>query len=129
MNTFQTVNHVEKARNAWGDSLPDWVLALAEDATKNQSQSVTAKKIGYSVTAVSNIIGNKYTADTGPIEAAVRAKLMCEEIDCPEVGPMPLARCHEWRARCANVFQPLSSTHLTMRKACAACKHNGGSDA
>jgi hypothetical protein len=122
------MSFVTKAHNCWGDALPDWVLALAEAADAS-SQNKVATQIGRSSAAISNVIGNKYPADTAPIEAVVRATLMAENINCPEVGPMPLAQCHEWRARCANDFQPLSSVHRTMRKACAACKHNGGSDA
>lgn len=121
------MSHATKALDAWGDALPDWVRALAEEADRT-SQNLVAKAIGYSAATVSNIIGNKYAADTTALENQVRASLMAETIACPEVGEMSLAHCLDWRRRAAGEFQPLGSVHRTMRRACKHCPQNGGTN-
>lgn len=123
------MSHIAKATAAWGDALPDWVRALAEEADRT-SQNAVAKRVGYSPAAVSNIIGGTYAArDTSAMESQVRANVMAAIIDCPEVGEMPLSQCLVWRKRAAGEFQPLGSVHRVMRAACKSCPLNGGDHA
>lgn len=122
--------HLEKAVIAWGDALPDWVRALAERADELASQKLVAEEVGYSISAISTIIGNTYTArDTTALEMAVRATVMAETVTCPVFGETSLAQCLDWRKRAAQPFRALSSLHVQMREACAACPRNGGSNA
>ncbi len=121
------MSHIDKAIAAWGDTLPDWVRALAEEADRT-SQNIVAKAIGYSASAVSATIGNTYAAkDTKPLEQAVRASVMRAVVACPECGDMALDLCLGWRKRAAEPFAPLGSLHRVMRRACQLCPHNGGS--
>lgn len=120
------MSHIDKALAAWGDALPDWVRALAEEADRT-SQNVVARLVGYSASAISATIGGTYAAkDTKPLEQAVRAKLMRAAVACPECGGMPLDQCLVWRKRAAGDFVPLGSLHRMMRRACQSCPHNGG---
>ncbi|MBM2032402.1 hypothetical protein JQW49_14265 [Sulfitobacter pseudonitzschiae] len=50
---------VEIAQKAWGDELPDWVLALAE-ACARTSQNRVAEDLGRSASLVSNVLRRKY---------------------------------------------------------------------
>lgn len=121
------MNHLDKALAAWGDALPDWVRALAEEADRT-SQNIVAKAIGYSASAVSATIGNTYAAkDTKPLEQAVRAWVMRAVVTCPAADELPLSQCLEWRARAAQPPAPLGSLHRVMRRACQSCPRNGGS--
>lgn len=118
--------HREKAAETWGGALPDWVGALAERADET-SLSVVAREVGYSKSAVSNVIGNKYgAADTSAFEEAVRASIMRETVACPVFGETSLAQCLEWRQHAARPARTISSLHIQMRVACAACPKTGG---
>lgn len=120
--------HLKKAMAAWGAALPDWVRALAERADET-SQSIVAREVGYSTTAISTIIGNTYAArDTSAFEEAVRASVMREAIICPVFGETSLAQCVEWRQHASRPPRTISSLHVQMRVACKACLKNGGSD-
>ncbi len=44
--------------DAWGDTLPDWVRALAE-ACEASSQNKVAQQLGYSGALVSNVLRNR----------------------------------------------------------------------
>lgn len=118
------MSHVEKARDAWGEALPAWVAVLAERCEAS-SQGKTAKEVGYSASAISYVIGNRYTGDLAAVEQAVRATLMAAELDCPELGAMALSQCLEWRER-AKTFQATSSLRRVMYRACRACSVNTG---
>ncbi|MBC7168709.1 hypothetical protein [Phenylobacterium sp.] len=118
------MSHETKARTAWGEELPDWVLVLAQEADRT-SQGKAAAKVGYSPATVSYVLGNRYTGDLGAVSAKVEAALMNGKITCPEMGEMSLAQCLEWRDR-AGTFAPTSSLRRVMFEACNACPHHGG---
>lgn len=73
---------VERAKAAWGGSLPDWLCALAEEATRTTAKAAAAR-VGYSGAVISTVFSNTYRAPLDPIEAAVRAALMRDVIRCP----------------------------------------------
>lgn len=118
---------VARARAAWGEPLPDWIkiLALAADQS---SQSAVAKRLGKSGAAVSQILANKYHADTGAIERVVRGVLMGVTVECPVAGEISIAVCS------ANQQQPFSTANrqsVRLHRACPQCPHfqYGGKDA
>lgn len=92
---------IDKAKIAWGDTLPVWVRCLAEAADKSSMSSIS-RKLGLSVTVISQGINNKYGADgKGNIQtliSAVETYLMEAEIRCPAMGEMMLKSiCEEWQ--------------------------------
>lgn len=116
---------LDKARAAWGDDLPDWVEALASACDKS-TQAGTARRIGYSPATVSCVLVRRYAGDTAAVERAVRATILAETADCPELGEIALADCLEWRRRSGD-FAATSGLRTRMFAACRACpKHGGG---
>lgn len=109
----------EKAREAWGDPLPDWIEALARacDAT---SQNQAAQKLERSAALVSQVLGRKYPGDLALIEDLVRGVFLKETETCPVLGEIGRQTCRKWRARAAR-FQNVNSQYVTMFRACNAC--------
>lgn len=118
----------EKAKDAWG-VVPDWVLELAELADRSRLRGA-ATAIGYSVTAVSNVINNKYGAgDIDRIEQVTRGALMGVTVECPMLGPISRKVCLDWQVK---PWAPTSSYRMQMYRAChggcANFRHKGGPD-
>lgn len=111
------VDHLAKARNAWGESIPEWIMILAE-ACNRSSQSAVAKELSYSGSAISLVIGNAYNGDLGRIEQMVRGALMAETVRCPILGEMQRNVCQDWQKK---PFATTSSHRIRMHQAC-----NGG---
>lgn len=109
------VDHVAKAKLAWGGYAPEWILILAE-ACSRSSQSAVAKDLGYSGSAISLVLGNKYqNGDLGRIEQMVRGALMAETIVCPIMGEMARDVCASWQKK---PFATTSSHRVRMYQAC-----------
>ena len=103
------------ARAAWGDDLPDWVLALAEEATRITGVAV-AKKIGYAGAVVTQIVRRKYPGDMGRVEAKVRGALMGATVVCPILGEIGRDRCLDEQKK------PNSATSSIRSKLYRACR-------
>lgn len=111
------VDHLAKAHAAWGASIPEWIITLAEACCRS-SQSAVAKELGYSGSAISLVIGNKYNGDLVSIEQMVRGALMAETVRCPILGELPRNVCQSWQKK---PFATTSSHRIRMHQAC-----NGG---
>ncbi|MCW1842270.1 transcriptional regulator [Prosthecomicrobium hirschii] len=116
-----TVDYVEKARAAWGD-LPDWVLALAEEATRAGAAG-TAKRLQYSPSVVSQVLARKYGVhgkggDLETFEAVVRGALMGSTVECPVLGEIGRDQCRREQSR---PFTASNSTRARLRRACRTC--------
>lgn len=85
-------NYVEKARQAWGDPLPDWVLALAEEADRVTAIKI-AKRLGYSNAVISYVLSNKYPGDVEGVGEKVRGALLGATVMCPVFGEMARDYC------------------------------------
>lgn len=88
------VDFVGNARTAWGEALPDWVLALAEEANRT-SGSDAAKRIGYSGAVVTQVCRANYRGDLDKVEGKVRGALLGAEVECPVLGAIGRDRCFE----------------------------------
>ncbi|BBF92394.1 transcriptional regulator [Blastochloris tepida] len=118
----------DKARAAWGDDLPDWVLALAEDADMS-TQAATAKRIGRSGSLVSTVISRSYAGNLSDIEARVRGALMGATVFCRGLGD-EIGR-DQCRREQSTPFVPTNSSRAALRRACRGCPHariKGGSE-
>ncbi|SNS38690.1 hypothetical protein SAMN06265365_1602 [Tistlia consotensis] len=119
---------IDRARSAWGEELPAWLLALARacDAT---SQARAAEAIGYSPAVVSTVLKGRYAGDLTRVEAAVRGAFMAEVVACPVLGEIPTQRC---LAEQRKPFTPSNHERVRLYRACrSACPHSkiGGSHA
>jgi len=118
---------INTAREFWDEGLPDWVAALAE-ACDRESQNKVARQMGRSASLVSNILRNRYPADTSIIEDIVRGTFMSENVDCPVLGEIGKQVCRKWRSK-ARQFENVNSQQVTMYRACNRCPlHNGDND-
>ncbi len=93
----------------------DWIIVLRE-ACERASQSVVARKLGYSPSTINRVLRGAYAGDISRIEQAVRGALMGATVDCPIVGEIPRHRC------LANQRQPWAATNPTRVQLYRACR-------
>jgi hypothetical protein len=115
------------AVSAWGDTPPDWIIALA-DACNASSQNQVAKKIGRSAALISTVLRCKYEGDMAAVEDRIRGALMRQTTDCPALGEIELHVCHDWRVR-SRRFAGNNALNVTMYRACARCPRNRKAEA
>jgi hypothetical protein len=108
------VDFVAIARAAWGDALPDFVLALAEEATATAGTRAAAR-IGYSPAVVTHVIRNHYTGDMERVAGKVRGALMGENVTCPVLGEIGRNRCLDEQRK---PFTATSSIRSKLYRAC-----------
>lgn len=106
----------ETARAAWGQLIPDWVEALAQEATRTSGVEV-AKRIGYSAAVVSHVLRNAYRGDLERVEAKVRGALMGATVMCPVLGEIGRDRCLDEQKK---PFNASSSIRSRLYRACRA---------
>lgn len=92
MSKRQKTDFTAKLAACQGTDAPDWIVVLAEEASRTSATAV-AKRIGYSASAVSSLISGKYPGDIGKIEAKVRGALMGATVECPVLGELTRDRC------------------------------------
>ncbi|MBA5777444.1 transcriptional regulator [Stappia sp. F7233] len=123
-------DNVAKARLAWGATIPEWIIVLAE-ACNRESQAAVARKVGYSASAVSQVLSNSYhNGDIARFEQASRGALMSETVTCPVMGEMARNVCLSWQRK---PFATTNAHRVRMHQACrTGCPHSlikGGGDA
>ena len=110
----------EKAQECWGETLPDWVEVLAQEADAT-SQNKVAKRIGRTGGLVSQVISNKYGAGLERVEEIVRGVLMAGTVDCPGEGePITTDICQSWRKK-ARRHAGNNPQRVMMFHACRRC--------
>ncbi|WP_043062125.1 hypothetical protein [Brucella anthropi] len=116
------LSNIDKARAAWGETLPEWIVILAE-ACDRESQSAVARKVGYSASAVSQVLSNTYqNGDINRVEQAIRGALMAETVDCPVMGDLPRNTCVLWQRK---PFVATNAHRVRMFQACRkGCPHS-----
>ena len=98
----------------FGEAAPEWMQVLAEIAD-SKGHVDTAKRCGISSTAIYNICADSYGAKTDNVELKVRAALMGERVDCPELGDLPAANCQRWQMK---PLTPSNRMSIRMHRAC-----------
>lgn len=116
------VDYLAKAREAYGDALPDWIEELAKFASQFTG-AAAARKCGLSSSTVTQIIGNSYKAkDWGAIEARVRGELMRETVMCPVLDEITKGQCLDEQAK---DFTGTSAIRTSVWRACrSGCPHS-----
>ena len=110
---------VDTARDAWGEGIPDWIEALAQECDRT-SQNRTAKRLGRSASFVSNILRKRYVASLTAAEEVVRGTIMSETVACPVLGEIGKHVCLKWRRK-AGHFENVNAHSVTMYRACNRC--------
>ena len=108
-----------KAREAWGDDLPSWVLALAA-ACSATSQSRVATRLGVSASMVSATIANKYRGDLERLAELCRGEFERETVACPVLGEIAPLQCRRWQRK-ADRLRTGNNQNARMFRACRAC--------
>lgn len=113
--------HRIRALAAWGDPLPDWLLALTEECGKT-SQNAVAKKLGVSSTLISRVISNSYEGDTEGFAERVGGALLSRSVTCPVLGKIRRDRCMAEQGKKLTFENPLRPQ---IYKACrSGCPHS-----
>lgn len=108
------------AKDAWGETLPDWIEALAQ-ACDRTSQNKVAAQLARSASLVSTVLSGKYQGDMAAVEEIVRGVLMHETVDCPALGDVEKQVCRMWRERGAQPLDPINTQYVQMHRACRHC--------
>lgn len=122
MSVKTKLDNLEKARAAWGEPPPDWIIALAE-ACNAETQSAVGKKIGYSGSTISQVLSDTYrNGDMARIEQLVRGAFMAETVHCPVAQEIGRDVCLGWQKR---PFSTASANAVRMYQACRDnCPHS-----
>jgi hypothetical protein len=115
---------MEIAETAYNGKLPDWVRLLVDACdAQGSSQNQVAKRIGYSGSAVSNLIRNSYGADLNLIKERVLVIYAPERVTCPALGDIGSEDCLGWRL---DAIKLTSAAPLAVRmfRACRKCPRN-----
>lgn len=114
---------VARVRERWNYDPPSWVVQLAA-ACERSSQAEVAGRIGYSGSAVNQVLQNVYDGSLARVEQAVRGAVMAEKVDCPVLERIPREACARHQRRrvgelTANPLLP--KLYLACR---AGCPHS-----
>lgn len=110
----------EKAAQAW-DVVPDWVVCLAACADRDGLRGAE-KMVGYSASALSTVLNNRYPGDVARVAEKVRGALMGETVICPVLGEVGRNECLDWQKK---PFAATSSIRVAVYRACrAGCPHS-----
>ena len=109
--------NVAKARAAWGNELPDWVLMFADQCDRSSVRAV-CDRIRYSHSVGSQILSKTYQGRLDKVEAAIRGGFMGATVQCPVLGELTLDKClyHQGRK-----FAPTNPVRVALSRACPAC--------
>lgn len=110
---------LDKAREAWGDDLPEWVETLAIECGKT-SQNKVAAKLERSSTMISQALSRTYKGDMDALAERVLGVFEQAVIRCPALGTMPSHVCQDWRKK-AEAFQTGNPLRVRMYRACHGC--------
>jgi hypothetical protein len=122
-STAEKPSYVLRATAAYEGAPEEWILALAE-ACDRESQSAAARKIGMSLTTVSEVLANKYKADPKRVRETVMGALMGSTVSCPVLGDdLPRDRCIIFQKQ---DFAASNPQRVQLWRACPTCKNYRG---
>ena len=102
-----------KSEASWSPR-PDWVGELARVADQGGLKAA-AGRVGYSASAVSQVIGNTYRGNLTRFEARVRGSLMGATVMCPVDGEIGRDECLDNQAA---PFAAAGSRAVALWRAC-----------
>lgn len=110
---------LQRARAAWGNAMPDWIEALAEECDRTSLRK-TGAGIGLSPATLSLLVNNKYAPrPLARVEKTVRAGLSPGSVQCPVLGRVCRHRCRSEQGAPLNVHDPVRlQIYRACRKGC-----------
>lgn len=119
------LSNIDRARAAWGEAPPRWMILLATACDKASQRAVadriTSAGFACSSGTISKLINRKYPASYAEPERAVLAVFGGDDVICPLYGPIPLASCIRARRRKGL---PQNYAHHQFAAACPDCPNN-----
>lgn len=109
-----------RARVAWGDAPPPWIIALAE-ACDRTTMTAVARRVGYSAAALSQVINRRYSGNMAAVEQTLRGALMDTRVNCPVVGPLAVDTCLQHQRAPWASHNP---QRIAFARACRDCPHS-----
>lgn len=110
------------AREHWGDAMPEWIAALADECAKS-SQNKVAKALDVSATMISQALRAKYPGDLSRLEAMFTGLFQSAEVPCPAKGVIAAHVCRQWRDR-SKALVSVNTERVQMFRACNKCPRN-----
>ncbi|PZU93088.1 MAG: transcriptional regulator [Chelatococcus sp.] len=117
-------HQVDRARVAWGESIPAEIVSLAEACRAHSSRAV-ARQLGYSDATISYLLANKYPGDRDKLFAKIRGAFMGETVICPILDEIGRDRCLTEQAK---PFAATNSTRARLFHACKTCPNRQQKD-
>jgi len=111
-------DNLAAARESWGASCPDWILALAQ-ACDHSSQASVGKRLGVSGAVVNQVLKGRYAGRMDRIEARARGELMRATVQCPVMGEISSRQCQDEQRR------PFATTNPQRVRVFHACRGTG----
>lgn len=93
-------------------------MALLKEAVEAHGQSAVARQIGYSPSAVNQVLKGKYRGNPDGIMQRVAEVYGSGTVECPVLGEIPLSRCADERKK---TFAPSSPVRAQLWRACREC--------
>ncbi len=113
------VDPISKARAAWGDTAPGWIIRLAE-ACAETSQNKVAARLNVSPTMISQVLSKKYPGSLQGIEELCRGEFERQTVLCPVLGEIAPVACRRWQHK-ADRLRTGNNQNARMFRACRAC--------
>lgn len=116
---------LDKARAAWGEAMPEWIAELAA-ACDAASQSKVARRVGYSASVISQVLGRTYRGSLETVEQKVLGVLMNKTLICPVMGEIRRSLCVDNQRKARAGMMGSSSMRARLHKACrdGGCGHS-----
>ena len=115
-----TGRHLTAARAKWGDQIPDWIIALAQECDGIGIRAV-AVKAGLSKTTVNEAVHNTYKARLDNVEQKVRGAFMGKTVQCPVLDDITVDLCLENQKRPFSAANPI---RVALHRTCPTCPFN-----
>jgi hypothetical protein len=116
----KSVSNADRARDAWGTSLPRYIAMLASECDKS-TQNAVAVKLQRSSGYISRLLSRTYTGSWTEAESLVLGAFSEDTVTCPMFGAIALKTCLRARRRKGN---PINIVHRQYAQACPTCPNN-----
>lgn len=124
VRTRLEVTPVAVVRAGWGDAMPDWVQALADECARSSQGEAGRKLRRYSASVVNQVLSNTYKGNVRRIEYQVRGLIMQQTVNCPVMyEPITHASCVYAQETSFDQRLALPGISLAFRRACPTCPH------
>lgn len=94
---------------------------LLKDKVKERTQAQVARDLGYSASAVNQVLHGKYKGDTEAFYRAVLEVFGGTIVTCPVLGQIPLKDCAQNQRK---PFGGQNSQAVRLYKTCRDCENN-----